>query len=299
MTLEEATARYLHQLATVQRYSPHTIAAYRRDFASLIDFLPQGVQLDRVERAALQSWLIALHGRGLAPASLARRLSAVRSLLDWAEQEGVVSHNIAIGIPIPKQPKRLPRAVPPDQRRQLLQEQQGGDPWQARNLALMAVMYGCGLRVSEAVALDLGDLELGKRGGSLRVRAGKGNKSRLLPIPDGAAGLLRRYLELKPVLVTQPALFVNRRGGRLTSRSVQRMLKTVAAKQGVDQAVTPHRLRHAFATDMLAGGADLRAIQELLGHQSLATTERYTHLDIGQLQEVYRRNHPRAKKTGG
>jgi len=244
--------------------------------------------------------LIEMHGRGLSSSSLARRLSAVRSLMDWAEQEGLVAHNAAIGIPLPKLPGRLPRAVAPEQRQQLLADMGGGklphDPWQARDLTLVVVMYGCGLRVSEAVALNMGDLELSKEESSLRVQAGKGNKQRMLPIPMGAVALLRRYIELRPLLPTQAALFVNRRGGRISSRSVQRLVKKLALEKGLDQAVTPHRLRHAFATDMLAGGADLRAIQELLGHQSLATTERYTHLDIGQLQAVYQASHPRAKR---
>jgi len=297
--LIDAMERFLTQLATVQRYSPHTIDAYRRDFASLIDFLPQGILIMDVERSALQSWLVALHGRRLAAASLSRHLSAVRSLMDWSEQEGLITHNAAIGIPLPKQPVRLPRALVSDQRKQLLSDLDGdqlpSDPWQVRDLALVAVMYGCGLRVSEAVALDVGDIELG-RDASLRVQAGKGNKQRLMPIPLGVVALLQRHRELRPLLPMQAALFVNRRGGRISSRSVQRLIKTLALEKGLDQAVTPHRLRHAFATDMLAGGADLRAIQELLGHQSLATTERYTHLDIGQLQAVYQSNHPRAQQ---
>jgi len=300
MTLAAAMERYLNQLASVQRYSPHTIDAYRRDFTSLTDYLPQAIALTGVERSALQSWLVVLHGQGLAAASLSRHLSAVRSLMDWAEQEGLIAHNAAIGIPLPKLPARLPRAVGAAQREQLLSDMDGDklphDPWQARDLALVVVMYGCGLRVSEAVALNVNDLELCGAESALRVQEGKGHKQRLLPIPKGAVALLQRCISLRPLLPMQPALFVNRRGGRITSRSVQRLVKTMALEKGLDQAVTPHRLRHAFATDMLAGGADLRAIQELLGHQSLATTERYTHLDIGQLQSVYQESHPRAKR---
>ncbi|MDQ6963285.1 MAG: tyrosine recombinase XerC [Mariprofundales bacterium] len=300
MTLAQAMARYLTQLASVQRYSPHTIDGYRRDFSSLLEHLPQGVALVDVERSALESWLVALHGRGLSASSLARHLSAVRSLMDWAEQEGLIAHNAAIGIPLPKLPSRLPRAVAPEQRQQLLSDlthQLPDDPWKSRDLALVVVMYGCGLRVSEAVALNVHDLELCGGDSLLHVQAGKGNKQRQLPIPAGAVALLQHYVALRPLLPMQAALFVNRRGGRITSRSVQRLVKRLALEKGLDQAVTPHRLRHAFATDMLAGGADLRAIQELLGHQSLATTERYTHLDIGQLQSVYQASHPRAKRS--
>ncbi len=298
MTLAAAMKRYLRQLSSVQRYSPHTIDAYRRDFDSLLGALPEGIRLTRVTRDDVQSWLVMLHGRGLAGSSMARRLSAVRSLFDWAEQEGMVAHNAASGVPLPKLPKRLPRAVPEEERARLLTMEGGlpDDPWQARDLALVAVLYGCGLRVSEAVGLDLHDLDLSRDGQSLRVRAGKGNKQRQVPIPAGAVTVLRHYLARRPLLPTQPALFVNRRGGRISTRSVQRILKALALNKGGDGAISPHRLRHAFATDLLAGGADLRAIQELLGHQSLATTERYTHLDIGKLQEVYRRAHPRAEE---
>ncbi|RMH52168.1 MAG: tyrosine recombinase XerC [Zetaproteobacteria bacterium] len=295
LTFQQACARYLRQLAEVQRYSPHTIAAYRRDFAALGRHLPEGVTLDRVERSMVEGWLLAMHARGLAATTMARRLSAVRALFDWAEQEGLIAHNVVSAIPMPKLPQRLPRAVAPEERRKLFAGAEGrapDDPWRARDLALVALLYGCGVRISEAVALDLTDLDAGAR--LLRIVRGKGGKARQVPIPSGAMRLLCRWLDLRPLLPAQPALFVNRRGGRISSRSVQRMMKRLAAEQGADAAVTPHRLRHAFATDLLAGGADLRAIQELLGHQSLATTERYTHLDIGRLQELYRRTHPRA-----
>jgi len=160
---------------------------------------------------------------------------------------------------------------------------------------MVALLYGCGLRVSELVALDLGDLDLASR--QLRVMAGKGNKQRLVPIPQQSVVLVREYLQLRPVKAAmQPALLINQRGGRLGCRSVQRMLKTRALRVGADDAVTPHRLRHSYATDMLVGGADLRAVQELLGHQSLVTTERYTHLDLGELAKVYDEAHPRAHK---
>jgi len=164
---------------------------------------------------------------------------------------------------------------------------------EARDLAIFAVMYGCGLRVSEAVGLNLQDVSLGAA--ELRV-FGKGKKERVVPIPDGVISLIENYMEERDSSSSETALFLNLRGGRLTARSVQRMVKKRALETGADISVTPHRLRHSFATHLLAGGVDLRAIQELLGHSSLGTTERYTHLDMAKLTEVYDSAHPRARR---
>jgi integrase/recombinase XerC len=163
-----------------------------------------------------------------------------------------------------------------------------------RDLALFAVMYGCGLRVSETVGLNLHDISM--ESAELRV-FGKGKKERVVPVPEGVLRLMQNYLDQRITSATsEPALFLNQRGGRLTVRSVQRVLKKRALETGADISVTPHRLRHSFATHLLAGGVDLRAIQELLGHSSLGTTERYTHLDMAKLTEVYDAAHPRAKR---
>ncbi|MDX8408811.1 MAG: tyrosine recombinase XerC [Mariprofundales bacterium] len=301
MTLHLAVDRFLRQLALVQQYSKHTISAYQRDLNTLQLMVSPDLDIAALSRTQVQDWMVAAHSKGGAPASLARRLSALRSLLDWAEREGLVTQNVAAAVPLPKQKKRLPRAMPPEQSLVLVAgtpetEKEGSSPpWQARDRAMVALMYGCGLRVSELVALDVGDVDLEAH--QLQVMAGKGNKQRLVPVPVQAVELVRQWLRLRPIAGMQAALFINQRGsGRLTSRSVQRMVKKIAVAQGGDSAVTPHRLRHSFATDMLVGGADLRAVQELLGHQSLATTERYTHLDLGQLAQVYDHAHPRARK---
>jgi len=289
LTLAAATERFLHELANVRLASPHTVAAYRRDLLNLADHCGS-IRLRELTRMQVQDWLVAGHAAGLAASTLARRLSAVSSFLDAAVQSHWISANVAATVHPPKQPKRLPRTLPPEQTAALLSETDAGN--ETRDLALLAVMYGCGLRVSETVGLDLADLDL--QSSELRV-LGKGRKERVVPVPEAALQLIRAYLAERAA-TREEAIFLNRQGGRLTTRSVQRMLKSRALATGADVSVTPHRLRHSFATHLLAGGVDLRAIQELLGHASLATTERYTHLDIARLTDVYDRAHPRARR---
>jgi len=290
MQLSEAIARYLKQLAEVRLASEHTISNYRRD---LLRFIEHGgdMAVEDVSREHVQGWIVAGYGQGLSPVTLARRLSALRGLLDAAMRAGWCKKNAASGIRPPKQPKRLPRTLPPEQTSQMMHTTDSSA--EARDLAIFAVMYGCGLRVSEAVGLNLHDVTLD--GAELRV-LGKGKKERVVPIPQGVVRLIEDYLEERGDMTSESALFLNQRGGRLTARSVQRMVKQRALETGADISVTPHRLRHSFATHLLAGGVDLRAIQELLGHSSLGTTERYTHLDIARLTEVYDSAHPRAKR---
>lgn len=285
-----AVSAYLQEMAEVRLASPHTIAAYRRDLCAFGEHCGN-IALQQITRLQVQDWLVAGHAKGLAASTLARRLSALTGLLDSAVQAGDCAANVAAGVRPPKKSARLPRTLPPEQTAVLMQ------PTHAvadrRDLALLAVMYGAGLRVSEAVGLDLYDIDL--HSCELRV-LGKGSKQRIVPLPAMAAELLGQWLDerLLGLVRDERAVFLNRFGHRLTARSVQRMLKARALESGADISVTPHRLRHSFATHLLAGGVDLRAIQELLGHASLATTERYTHLDIAKLTEVYDRSHPRA-----
>ncbi|MFQ5581527.1 MAG: site-specific tyrosine recombinase/integron integrase [Mariprofundaceae bacterium] len=291
LSLKAAIDRFLRQLADVRLASEHTIDSYSHDLNQFIEHCGD-MALSQVGREHVQDWLVASHAMGLAPATLARRLSALSSFFDAAVETGWCEINVAAGVRPPKQPKRLPRNLPPEQTSQLLHATDMRN--EARDLALLAVMYGCGLRVSEAVGLNLNDVDL--QGCELRV-LGKGRKERIVPMPEGVVTLLRRYLDERLAQAgDEQAVFLNRRGGRLTTRSVQRMLKKRALETGADTSVTPHRLRHSFATHLLAGGVDLRAIQELLGHASLSTTERYTHLDITKLTEVYDEAHPRAKR---
>ncbi len=305
--LQEAVQSFLHQLADVRLASPHTIAAYRRDLRTFIAHCHADTKLDSISRTQVQDWLVAAHASGLAASTLARRLSAVSSFFDAAMQAGHCHNNVASGIRPPKQAKHLPRNLPPEQTAALMQSSDAASD--QRDLALLAVMYGCGLRVSETVALNVQDVDLHQQ--ELRV-FGKGRKQRIVPLPVGALHYLQAYLrddrhtKLNDGLHAQHSsddnpekpqpVFLNKYHTRLSARSVQRMLKQRALQSGADTSVSPHRLRHSFATHLLAGGVDLRAIQELLGHASLSTTERYTHLDISKLTEVYDKSHPRARK---
>jgi len=288
--LKQAVAVFLRELADVRLASAHTVAAYRRDLQRFIDHCGAETELSVITRTQVQDWLVAGHAAGLAASTLARRLSAVSSFFDASVQAGRCPVNVAAGIRPPKQSKRLPRALPPEQTAALMQQTDRDSD--IRDLALLAVMYGCGLRVSEVAGLNVDDIDLHQF--ELRV-FGKGRKQRIVPLPQGAAELLQNWLEERTPAMDEQAVFLNKRGTRLSVRSVQRMLKARALQTGADISVTPHRLRHSFATHLLAGGVDLRAIQELLGHASLATTERYTHLDIAKLTAVYDEAHPRAK----
>lgn len=286
--LAESIERYLQQLADVRLASSHTVSNYRRDLRRFLAFAGDR-PLGDIDRSLVQDWLVGMRAEGLAATTLARRLSALSGLLGHAVECGTIADNVAAGVRPPKRPKRLPRNLPPEQTGMLMHGQGG----QTRDLALVGVMYGCGLRVSELTGLDLVDVDL--HAGELRV-LGKGRKERIVPMPDQVVALVRAYMGERPAYPREQALFLNARGGRLTARSVQRLLKARAMATGADVSVTPHRLRHSYATHLLAGGVDLRSIQELLGHSALSTTERYTHLDIARLTEVYDKAHPRARK---
>ncbi|MDX8404187.1 MAG: tyrosine recombinase XerC [Mariprofundaceae bacterium] len=290
MQFSEALARYLKQLSEVRLASEHTTSNYKRDLTRFIEYCGD-MPVQNVSREHVQTWMVAGYGQGLSPITLARRLSALRGLLDASMKAGWCEKNVAAGIRPPKQPKRLPRTLPPEQTSQMMHATDS--LFEERDLAIFAVMYGCGLRVSEVVGLNLQDASL--ESAELWV-FGKGKKERVVPMPQGVVKLLQDYLEIRDGALSESAIFLNQRGGRLTVRSVQRMVKKRALETGSDISVTPHRLRHSFATHLLAGGVDLRAIQELLGHSSLGTTERYTHLDMARLTEVYDSAHPRAKR---
>jgi len=294
---------FLAELVHVRLASSHTTSNYQRDLQRFSEFLASKFQKEEgkllladIERHTIQDWLVAGHSQGLAPSTLARRLSAIKGLCAYALRQKLTTDNPAIGIRAPKLGKRLPKTLPPHQTQQLLETT--NRTFDERELALMALLYGCGLRVSEVVGVNLTDLTINRRSKQGEVKVlGKGNKERIVPLPELAVDLILEWLQarlqLKP---TNQALFLNRFGQRLSVRSVQRMLKDRALETGADSSVTPHRLRHSFATDMLAGGANLRSIQTLLGHASLATTEHYTHITLPQLQQTYNDAHPRSHK---
>ena len=277
----------------------HTVSNYKRDLQRFVDFYQQHIQqemhIHQVSREHIQDWLVLGHSQGLAPATLARRLSAIKSIYVFALRQKHCSDNPAAGIRAPKLGKRLPKTLPQQQTQALLETT--NRKFDSRELALLALLYGCGLRVSEVVGVNMNDLSLNFRQGIGEVRVlGKGNKERIVPLPEVAVALMGQWLQERGnLLPKEDAVFLNKFGKRLSVRSVQRMLKDRAMETGADMSITPHKLRHSFATDMLTGGANLRTIQQFLGHASLATTEHYTHVTLPQLQQTYEQAHPRAK----
>jgi integrase/recombinase XerC len=300
--------RFLRHLAEERNYSVHTLRAYRGDVERFLAFLA-GEFLGRplaevrpaaVDALAVRSFLAALTRQGVGRRSQGRALSAVRSLLRFACREGVLDHNPAAAVRTPKQPRRLPRHLRPGEVETLLAAPAGDEPLARRDRALLETLYATGLRVAELVSLDWRDVDL--EGRVLRV-LGKGGKERMLPFGRAAAAALLSWREAwdelrREDLALDGPVFLNHRGGRLTDRSVRRLLDRYVDAAALAAGVHPHTLRHTFATHLLEAGADLRAIQELLGHSSLATTQRYTHLEVERLLRVYREGHPRARAKG-
>ena len=286
---------FLAELARGKRHSPHTLAAYRRDLSALLAWwAAQGHDAWPVTAAPVQQWLATGHAEGLNPRTLARRLSAVRRFYRHLRRSGQLGHDPTQGLRAPRRAHRLPALIDPDTTARLL-EDQPQTPLQWRDRALSELLYSSGLRLSELVGLDLADLDLAA--GEVRVM-GKGQRMRQMPVGTKAREALGIWLAMRAQLAhpDEPALFVNHRGARLTGRSVQRLLARRAVTQGLAQHVHPHLLRHAFATHLLESSGDLRAVQELLGHQRLSTTQIYTHLDFQHLAQGYDRAHPRAQR---
>ncbi len=297
--LPGAIARYLDYLRVQRHVSPETLRAYRSDLEQFSGYLAASRErlpaLAEIDAVTVRGFVAHLSRDGLARSSVARKLSAVRSFLRHAARGGRIERNPAEGVPSPKQPKRLPRDLTVDEMFALLDRIAGQDPASRRDRAVLEFLYATGLRVGELVRLDLDDVDVGA--GMVRV-LGKGRKERMVPFGGAATRALRAWLEAStPLRRRSPvpeALFLNLRGGRLTDRSVRRILDRRLVEAAVQARVSPHALRHSFATHLLGAGADLRAIQELLGHASLSTTQRYTHVSPDRLMEVYDRAHPRA-----
>ncbi len=303
MRADAAQAAFLDWLARERRASIKTVAAYQTDLAGFLGFLtghlgqePDLACLDRLTQADLRAWqsFLARGSRrrpGLSLASRARHLSAVRSFYKWlARHHGVLNPAASLlGTPRAKRP--IPRALTPDQAQAVAADAtQAEDPgWQARDAALFTLLYGAGLRIAEALSLAVGDV---RSAGPLLVR-GKGGKERLVPLLPAVRTALQAWVGLHPSPSPQAPLFVGEKGGRLNAGVAQRTLRTYRLGMGLPDHATPHALRHSFATHLLAGGADLRSIQELLGHASLSTTQRYTDVDEAGLMAVWRRTHPR------
>jgi integrase/recombinase XerD len=285
--------RFLLLLAA--RRSPRTVDAYRRDLASLAGSCRGNVGEATVEE--LERWLASMRADGLASSTLARRVSAVRAYFKHLNLIGVRADNPAAAIKLPRRSRTLPRVLSPAETERLIDAATGSAPRTLRDRALVELLYGAGLRVSEAVGLEKGAVDL--EGRVVRV-LGKGGKERLVPLGRPAAEATRRYLALgRPHLDRRyrPDLFLNARGGPLTRAGAFLVLRRLAEKAGLEpERVHPHLLRHSFATHLLEGGADLRSVQEMLGHADLGTTERYTHVSDRRRREVYFEAHPHARR---
>jgi integrase/recombinase XerC len=287
---------FLDYLTYERNVSPNTIEAYRDDLESFVGFLCNDyltigrdlLDLKRVDHVGIRSYLAFLARRKLSRASMARHLSALRSFFKYLMREGAVEMNPARSVATPKREKHLPSVLQSADVTVLL-EQPDDSPLGIRDRAWLELLYASGLRISELVGIDVDDLELRAR--LVKVR-GKGSKERIVPFGTKAEQALRAYLATRTD--DEPAVFVNYRGQRITTRSVRRLFDRYVRGASLRAGVSPHTLRHSFATHLLNAGADLRSIQELLGHASLSTTQKYTHLNDAQLIAVYKKSHPRA-----
>jgi integrase/recombinase XerC len=284
---------YLSHLATERRLSPLTCKHYGRDIAALLR-LTGATPLATLQVAQIRRFIATLHGRGLSGRSLRRMLSSWRGFFAYLARLGELQYNPCDGLRAPKGEKRLPAALSPDEAVQLVQIPV--DDWLSRrDRAMLELFYSSGLRLAELVGLDLAALNLAS--GEVRV-TGKGSKTRIVPVGHAARAALRVWLAHRAAVASgaQPALFVNARGERISARTVQERIKRWALKQGLSTHVHPHMLRHSFASHLLQSSGDLRAVQEMLGHASIASTQVYTHLDFQHLAKVYDSAHPRARK---
>jgi len=304
---------YMRHLQTERRLSPHTLSAYRRDLQSLAGFAHRhAIALEEMDSHGVRRFTAECHRRGLSPRSVSRRLSAVRCFFAWLLRSRVIGSNPAADVQAPKPRRRLPSTLDADQMASLLgtgggDSAQPGDagstqsradesnPLMVRDRAILELFYSSGLRLAELAGLNLVDLDIADR--TVRV-VGKGDKPRVVPVGRPALEALQAWLLIRDEMAAaqEPAIFVSRRGTRLARRTVQERVRQWARRRGTPVGVHPHMLRHSFASHMLESSGDLRAVQELLGHASISTTQVYTHLDFQHLAQIYDRAHPRAKR---
>lgn len=289
-------ALFRRHLATERRFSPHTDSNYARDLAALARYCEKEriTDLARLDSQHVRLFAARSHAAGLAPRSVQRRLSAVRSFCNFLVREGAIAANPALDIKAPRAGKRLPAALDPDRVNQLLNIS-ATDPLALRDRALMELAYSSGLRLAEIVGLDIGDLHLADR--TVRVH-GKGGKTRILPVGRPALVALSAWLAARSGLVKSDtqAVFIGRNGRRMGARAVQLRVAYWARRQRLGVHVHPHLFRHSFATHLLESSRDLRGVQELLGHADISTTQVYTHLDFQHLARIYDAAHPRARR---
>ncbi|MER3412757.1 MAG: hypothetical protein C4341_00670 [Armatimonadota bacterium] len=287
MTVSEAIDKFLKQFAAGR--SAHTLRAYGADLRQLEQVCEQGGVRDARLLSGREIRLF-LRQFGSSPVTRARKLCAVRAFTRWLLRSGVLEEDPSLAISAPAKPRRLPKDLSVEQAAELVSCAHGSTPF--RDQAILELLYGAGLRASEVVGINVEDVDL--RAGEVRVR-GKGMKDRVALFGEPCANALQAWLKHERPTTSSPALFVNRRGGRLTTRTVQNIVVRRRRLLGLGEPVTPHSLRHSFATHLLNGGADLKTVQQLLGHESLATTQVYTHVSIERLKEVVRDRHPRSR----
>lgn len=299
MSLQESIARYLAELAR-RGASKHTLRNYESDLLQLVEYCtPPGEEgaplLEQVDLPLLREWLASLYDKGLTTISIRRKIAAVRAMFKFLRQEGITETNPATRLRTPRPGQRLPDVMSAEKTNNMLDAVESGEPVEKpsreRDIAFLELLYGCGIRVGELVGIDLDDLDLSE--GWLKVH-GKGNKQRQVPVGERAVDAVNRYLASRSAAADERALFVNGQGRRLSDRQVRRLVKFYATFVTGDSTVHPHSFRHAYATHLLSDGADLRAIQELLGHARLSTTQKYTQVSLRDLQAVYDRAHPKA-----
>ena len=307
MRLAELIDSFIDYLRSQKGYSDHTVKNYQVDLDHFLKFLANreesarkkeiAPELESIDFLVIREYLGRLYGR-YKRTTIARKLSAIRSFFYFLERKGLVQGNPAADISSPKQGRYIPTHLPVDEMFRLLEGPDRAKPLGLRDLAILEVLYSCGIRVSELSGLNLSGIDSDQR---LVKVVGKGNKERIVPIGRKALRAIQDYVEatlpLRKKAVRDPQdepLFINFRGGRLTTRSIGRIVKKYASQCGLMGEITPHSLRHTFATHLLDGGADLRSVQELLGHVSLSTTQKYTHVSLEKLMEVYDKAHPRS-----
>lgn len=308
MQLAVLIEKYMDYIRSQRGYSEHTVRNYRSDLCQFSRFLnkKEGVTKSeepsggpgRIEFHVIREYLGGLYGH-YKRTTISRKLSAIRSFLSFLERNGLAEGNPAADISTPKQGRYIPAYLPIDEMFKLLRGPDVSSPLGLRDLAMLEVMYSCGIRVSELEGLDIGDIDFEQR--TVRV-IGKGNKERMLPVGRKALQAVGNYMDAVLPLRRkngrdnsgEEPLFLNSRGGRLTARGIGLIVKKYAVKCGLMTDISPHALRHTFATHLLDGGADLRSVQELLGHVSLSTTQKYTHVSLDRLMKVYDKAHPRS-----
>jgi integrase/recombinase XerC len=295
VNFSEGLVSYLRHLRDERRLSPHTLKAYERDLRHFLSFYErESLTPTTLDAYVIRRYAAECHRKGSSPRSLARRLSALRQFFGYLVHAEVLTANPAIHVQAPKPSRRLPATLDTEQVASLV-ELEGDDSLSLRDRAMLELMYSSGLRLAELVSLDLLDLDTADR--SVRV-TGKGNKTRIVPVGRRALEALQRWFPRRAAIAKpdEQAVFVSQRGTRLSPRSVQMRLKQRARQRGATVHVHPHMLRHSFATHLLESSRDLRAVQELLGHASISTTQVYTHLDFQHLAQIYDQSHPRARR---